>query len=178
MVKLEVFVVFWNLKIISGWGVNNKGIQVIHHRAADTQWKIERNASVWKMRNLVTAANFGEDDDLDYDEASSSVLNKLSKSNYQSTRHYIGLSRAGSGGGGRGGDGSGGSSTQTKSSAYGQRQIKIFLKNITVYTGDLARLHCPYAHPDLLSFSSHNAEQYLSTKTVFFYAHNFITFIN
>lgn len=116
------------------------GLKIIHHRSNDVYWNGgDGRTSLWGLQNTRAATNSDEDDDLD--------LNQNSRSKLERSPFSV-LNRA---------------SSANKSN---QRQIKVYLKNTTVYTGDLVRLHCPYAHPEV-SGASH-PEEYFSTKTVNF----------
>lgn len=161
--------------------ISIKGLKVIHHRANNgvNPRRVVKTSALWKGGNFFPSSNIDdEDDDLDSNDyttyssdqsverQSRVVLSRRQQqvgAGQQHFRRFYDQTAPG--------DSASGSfyptATKTPPSSLGsssQRQIRVYLKNLTVYTGDLVRLHCPYAHPEVPGFS--NPDHYLSTKTV------------
>lgn len=130
-----------------------QGLEVIHHRADSSLWSDAVKSPVakqFKSHSLSLFNDLVEDDDLDYEDSSS-----LKTSNGGGTYSIWGKS----------GLLEQKNKATTKLMASSHRQTKIYLNNITVFTGDLVRLQCPYAHQDVTDL---HPDAYFSTKTVNF----------
>lgn len=113
---------------------------------------------LWQLHNF-PSANFDEDEDLDYGDSRSYRTQSRSALNNQAHKFLsvYNKNRATS-------DSDYYTGTTKSASKNNFRQQKVFLNNITVFAGDLVRLPCPYAHPEISDYS--RPDEYFSTKTV------------